>query len=122
MKYMALIYVNPEARAAMSEAEQQKMFSGYFTFNDEAGKAGVLVLGDSLDPVNTARTVRVREGKALHTDGPFAETKEYLGGYYILDCSDIDEALAWAAKIPDAQYGSVEVRPITVIPGNDAGA
>lgn len=120
MKYMALIYSNPEALATLSEAEQEATFAGYYTFNEEAGKAGVLVGGDALERDDAAKTVRVRDGKSLHTDGPFIETKEYLGGFYILDCKDIDEALFWAAKIPDAKFGGVEVRPISVIADNTA--
>jgi len=79
---------------------------------DEMKAAGVLVSNNGLSPVATATTVRVREGKALITDGPFAETHEQLGGFFLLDCKDLDEALSWAAKIPSASLGSIEVRPL----------
>jgi hypothetical protein len=82
------------------------------TFATEAKAAGVLLANDGLSPVSDATTLRVREGKTLIADGPFAETHEQLGGYYLIDCKDLDEALSWAAKIPSAQYGSIEVRPL----------
>ncbi len=88
-----------------------------YLFNNLLAARGAYVTCDALQDRATATTVRVRNGKTLATDGPFAETKEVLGGYYILECRDLDEAMAYAAKIPDAQYGSVEVRPIATIPG-----
>jgi hypothetical protein len=114
MKYMCLIYDNEKRLADMSPEQMQALGAEYFAFTDEVKKAGVFVAGDALQPTSSATTVRVRSGKPLHTDGPFAETKEQLGGYYILDCKDLDEALRWAAKIPDARNGSVEVRPIQI--------
>ena len=86
----------------------------WFAYTNELQEAGVLVAGDALQPVDAATTVRVRDGETVISDGPFAETKEALGGYYILDVPDLDAALAWAAKIPNVGYGSVEVRPVVV--------
>lgn len=110
MKYIALIY-GTHSNAVTQEAEQAEM-QAYFAFNDAAGAAGVLVAGESLQPIMTATTVRVRDGKTLMTDGPFAETAEVLGGYYVLECANLDEAITWAARIPGALDGSVEVRPL----------
>jgi hypothetical protein len=112
MKYALLIYVDPMAYAGMSEADQGKVFQEYYVVTDDMTKAGVEAGGEALQPINTATTVRVRNGKSVTTDGPFAETKEHLVGFYILNCKNLDEALAWAAKIPDARLGSVEVRPV----------
>ena len=88
------------------------MMDGYHSFTEEVREAGQLNAGDALQPAATATTVRVRDGKTSTTDGPFAETKEVLGGFYILDCKDLDEAIARAAQIPTAETGSIEVRPI----------
>lgn len=112
MKYALLIYHSEEASSQMSEAESQALVQAYWAFGNEA--QDVITGGDALHPTSTATTVRVREGKTLMTDGPFAETKEQLGGFYLLDCENLDEALAYAAKIPDAQNGCVEVRPVLV--------
>ena len=112
MKYMLLIYGNQKEAPQMSEADQQADMQAWFTFGTEAEAAGVMVSNDGLYPVTDATTVRVRGGKTLTTDGPFAETHEQLGGYYLLDCKDLDEAIKWAAKIPGAKYGSIEVRPV----------
>lgn len=90
------------------------MFRDYMAFNVAAKKAGVHVGGEALQPIATATTVRARDGKASITDGPFTETKEQLGGFYLLDCKDLDEALSWAKRIPTSKWGSVEVRPIMV--------
>jgi hypothetical protein len=116
MRYMALIYGQESARPAQGSPEAEKMFGEYYAYGDEVVKAGVFKAGDALMPTQTATTVRVRDGKNLTTDGPFAETKEQLGGFYILDCKDLDEAIAWAAKIPDARSGSIEVRPLMEFP------
>jgi hypothetical protein len=86
--------------------------AAYGAFGQAAQEAGVLLGGEGLQPTSTATTVRVRNDETLTTDGPFAETREQLGGYYLLDCKDLDEAIGWAARIPGAQSGSVEVRPI----------
>lgn len=114
MQYMCLIYGDMSKGPVPGTPEFEAMIGNYFKFTEEVKEAGVLVSGDALQAVTTASTVRVRNGVAETTDGPFAETKETLGGYYLLDCKDLDEALGYAAKIPTAEFGSVEVRPIQV--------
>jgi hypothetical protein len=112
MKYLMLICGN-EAGMAQATPEQMKdMMGAYAAFTHEAKEKKVYLGGERLRPVSTATTVRVRDGKLSATDGPFAETKEQLGGYYLLDCKDLDEAIEYAAKIPAASSGSVEIRPI----------
>ena len=108
MKYMALIYGNEEAWDALSEEEQQRVTERYMALAREP----VTVGGDELQDPDTATTIRVRDGETLTTDGPFAETKEQLGGYYLIDCGSLDEALEFAARIPAAERGAVEVRPV----------
>ncbi len=112
MRYLLLIYGNESAGAAMSPAEQEAEMGEYWAYTSAVNEAGVNLGGEALHPTATATTVRVREGKTLTTDGPFAETKEQLGGYYLLNCNNLDEAIAWAAKIPGARSGMIEVRPI----------
>lgn len=112
MKYALLIYGDEAKGAQMTEAEQTAEMEAYNAFGREAHAA--LAGGEALMPINTATTVRVREGETMITDGPFAETKEQLGGFYVVDCANLDEALAWAAKIPGALNGSIEVRPVMV--------
>jgi hypothetical protein len=114
MQYMALIYDSEQVLATMSPKDREQFMGDYFAFTQAAKDAGVYVAGDALKDVATATTLRVRNGETLHTDGPFAETKEQLGGYYLLECKDLDEALKWAAKIPSAKTGSIEVRPVMV--------
>ena len=112
MKYLMMIYGN-EAQSAQATPEQiQEMLAGYGAFTSEVREKKVYLGGERLRPVSTATTVRVRDAKAAVTDGPFAETKEQLGGFYLLDCKDLDEAIEYAAKIPGAAWGSVEIRPI----------
>jgi hypothetical protein len=111
MKYLALIASEEPTEEVDREVWQQVM-DAYNAFGEAGGQAGVLVGGEALEPSSTATTVRVRDGETLLTDGPFAETKEVIGGYYILDCPDLDTAVHWAAQIPGAKTGSVEVRPI----------
>ena len=107
MQYMLLLYVPADGSAsAPTEA--------WFGYTQQLQEAGVLVAGDGLQPGDTASTVRVRDGEALVTDGPFAETKELLAGYYLIDVDDLDAALGWAAKVPNAPFGSVEIRPVMV--------
>ncbi|MCE7980458.1 MAG: YciI family protein [Caldilinea sp. CFX5] len=112
MKYMFLIYTEESSESQMSATEREAMMAEYFAFTREAGDHGVLVAGDELKPTGTATTLRLRNNQFATTDGPFAETKEQLGGFYILECQDMDEAVGWAAKIPGAKHGSIEVRPI----------
>lgn len=112
MRYLLLIYSNETADAQASEAQQAEEYEAYNAFTNAVKEGGVHQGGEALQPVATATTVRVQNGKTLTTDGPFAETKEQLGGYYLLNCKDLDEAISYAAKIPAASHGSIEVRPI----------
>ena len=112
MQYMLLIYSDPATWDAWSDAERGEIFAAYGTFTEEIRASGKLVGADALQPTSTATSVRVRNGETLTTDGPFAETKEVLGGYYLVDVDTIDEALEWAAKLPGSWYGTVEVRPV----------
>jgi hypothetical protein len=114
MQYMCLIY-GPRA-AELSPEESEALFAEYAAFTQEVRGRGVMVDGAPLEPAETATTVRVRNGERLVTDGPFAETKEQLGGFYTFECASLDEALDWAAKIPGAKHGSIEVRPVMAIP------
>ncbi|MDU0353178.1 YciI family protein [Paraglaciecola aquimarina] len=111
MQFLALIY----GAEGQDDVDMQTLIEQYTAFEAEAGAAGILGGGNALEPVSTATSVRLRQGKPEITDGPFAETKEQLGGYYLFECKDLDEALMWAAKIPSARYGTVEVRPIMII-------
>ncbi len=114
MKYAFTIYQDESLREGVSEEDLQATTQAYHAVTREMNEKGVFVAGEGLYPTQTATTVRVRDGERAVTDGPFAETKEQLGGFYILDCKDLDEAIEWAAKIPGAQTGSVEVRPVMV--------
>ena len=121
MQYMCLIY-QPHNAPEMSEQEGEALFAEYGTFTQEALASGKMRGGEPLQPENDATTVRVRNGKTTITDGPYAETKEWLGGYYTFDCDTLDEALDWAAKIPGSRYGSIEVRPLLPVPGRPTDA
>jgi hypothetical protein len=112
MKYMLLIYVDPQAAPDGSTPEGQAEMQAYGTFTQELSASGAMLSGDPVHANETATTVRVRNGETLTSDGPFAETKEHLGGYYVVDVADLDAAIAWAAKIPTAKHSAVEVRPI----------
>ncbi|HEU5216616.1 MAG TPA: YciI family protein [Gaiellaceae bacterium] len=112
MQYMLLIYNDPESWVSMSEEQQGAIFGEYGSFTEELQSSGKMVGGDALQPIATATSVRVRDGETLTTDGPFAETKEVLGGYYLIDVDSLDEALEWGAKVPGAKYGTIEVRPV----------
>ena len=114
MQYLLLIYDQESQWAAMQESERALLPEGYRAFNQEVRASGELLGGDALRPTAMATSVRVREGKVLVTDGPFAETREQLGGYYLMETADLDRAIALAAKIPAAQSGTVEIRPIMV--------
>jgi hypothetical protein len=111
MKYMLLMYAD-ESKAPQTNEQIQAAYPAWSALNKELEAAGVLVANNGLSPVANATSVRIRDGKALTTDGPFAETHEQLAGYYMLDCQDLDEAIRWAKKIPMAVYGSIEVRPL----------
>jgi len=111
MKYMLLIYgVEPTTEPTPEEIQAE--MAEYNVFSAEVNARNLLVAAEALHPSHTATTVRVRAGKPITTDGPFAETKEVLGGFYLLDCKDLDEAIEMAAKIPGAKQGSVEIRPV----------
>jgi hypothetical protein len=112
MKYLLTIYADESRFGSMTPEQSAAMMEAYGKFGADAQAAGVLLGGEGLQPTATATTVRVRDGETLLTDGPFAETREQLGGYYLIDCSDLDEANRWAARIPDAATGGVEVRPV----------
>ncbi len=115
MQYMLLIYNGKDSgQPAHDSPEFGPFMQGYMDVTADMKEKGVMIAGDALQDVETATTVRVRNGETATTDGPFAETKEQLGGYYLLDCKDLDEALAYAARIPTAAYGSVEVRPVMI--------
>lgn len=112
MKYMCLICSPEDYYSRLSEEALGALYQGYEDYHQAVTDAGVLVDSNRLQPSSTATSVRVRDGETLTTDGPFADTKEQCGGYYLLDCADLDEALAWAARIPSATYGTIEVRPV----------
>lgn len=115
MQYICLIYSAETAGPAPDTPEWDTHFQGYMDFTKGIRENGTFVAGEPLEKVSTATTVRVRDGKTETTDGPFAETKEQLGGFYIIDCDNIDEAIETAAKIPSAAFGSIEVRPVMSI-------
>ncbi len=112
MKYMLLMYADESIAPKLPPEELQSVQQAWYSLMNEAGAAGVLISNNGLSPVANATSVRVREGKTLTIDGPFAETHEQLGGFFLVECADLDEAIAWAAKIPTAKYGTIEVRPL----------
>lgn len=112
MKYLCLIYSDESTWETMPKAESDAIMGEYFTFTNDVQKSGHYVAGEALHPVSTATTVRVRNGKISTTDGPFAETKEQLGGFYLIEAKDLNEAIQVASRIPGARHGSIEVRPI----------
>jgi hypothetical protein len=112
MKYLCLIYDDEKKMSTMSKSEGDALMGEYFAFTDGIKKAGQYVSGEALQPVQTATSVRVRNGKVSTTDGPFAETKEQLGGFYLINAADLNEAIQVASKIPSARAGTVEVRPV----------
>jgi hypothetical protein len=115
MKYALLIYQDETTNMNLGEQEQQEVMQAHGAFYGEAAEAGVAIPGGTaLYPTTTARSVRVRDGETLVTDGPFAETREQLGGLYMVECDSIEEACSWAAKVPEAKAGVVEVRQIMV--------
>ena len=116
MQAMALIYGDASRWEAFSADEREAAYAQYRAFSDEAEKAGVMLGGAELASTSDATTVRVRDGETLVTDGPYAEVKEALGGYFLFECESMDEAVEYAAKIPGAEHGAVEVRPVYVDP------
>jgi hypothetical protein len=112
MRYLLMICTDEVAYEALSAEEAATNFAGYVSWMDDANERGVLQGGERLRPTTDATTVQVRDGKVLTADGPFAETKEQVGGYYLVDCANLDEAIELAAGLPAARHGSIEVRPI----------
>lgn len=112
MRYMMLIYTSPENDTQPGDEGRDELMAAYAAFSEEARRVGAVIAAHELQPVSTATTVRVRDGRVTMTDGPFAETRETLGGFYLIDCNDLDQALSLAAKIPSAKVGSIEVRPV----------
>ena len=116
MKYALLIYAAEKDFAAMTQEEQGRVYNEYMAYTIELQKSGKMLSCVPLDPSSTATTSRARNGKTVPTDGPFADTKEQLGGVYVIDVKDLNEAMTWAAKIPDAKVGSIEIRPLMNVP------
>ena len=115
MRYALLIYASEQDWASQSEEESQAVNQEYMSFTKDIVDRGIYQSGEALQPTATATTVRVRDGETLTTDGPFAETKEQLGGFYVVEAKDLDEAIEIAARIPDVRNGSIEVRPVMEI-------
>lgn len=116
MKYMLLLYSAEDAGPRPGTPEQAAEMKEWYAYSEALAKASAMLAGEPLQGSETATTVRIRDGETIVTDGPFAETKELLGGFYMIDVDDLDAALEWAAKIPLAPYGSVEVRPLLELP------
>jgi hypothetical protein len=116
MRYILMIYANEADWEAKSPAEQEAVIREHGVLDDELVKAGKYKACDALQPTRTATTVRVRQGRTLVTDGPFAETKEQIGGFYLIDARDLDDAIAIASRIPPARWGAIEVRPLWEAP------
>jgi hypothetical protein len=122
MKYVLLIYDDEQLWAGMTEEERNGIMGEYVAYSEEVFGAGVATAGDALQATASATTLRIRDGKTVTTDGPFAETKEQLGGFYVIEAADLDEAIRWASKIPSARIGSIEVRPVLEFPQMDGGS
>ena len=114
MQYLLLIYRNEAELGKMTAEDRQKMSAEYGAYTQSIVQSGNFKAGDGLQPTTTATTVRVRDGKIMTTDGPFAETREQLGGYYLVEAKDLDAAIGMAARIPGARDGSIEVRPVMI--------
>jgi hypothetical protein len=112
MQYLLLIYGNEAGMQSASKADMEQMMTAYGAYTEAMKKAGVLASANRLKPSTSASTVRIADGKTKVLDGPYAETKEQLGGYYLIEVPDLDAALSWAARCPGANYGTIEVRPI----------
>jgi hypothetical protein len=112
MKYLLTIYNDESAYADATPEQIQQVMAAYDEFTRELAESGTMLSGEGLQPSSTATSVQVRNGEVVASDGPFADTREQLGGYYLLECRDLDEAIGWAAKIPGAQDGTIEVRPV----------
>jgi hypothetical protein len=116
MQYMLLIYDDETQWGSWTEEDSKAFMDEYFAYTDDLRRAGAFVAGEALQPTTTAKTVHVRNDQRLVTDGPFAETKEQLGGFYLIDVDGEGAALEWAAKIPSSRYGRIEIRPLMQIP------
>jgi hypothetical protein len=116
MRYMLLIYGDPTIGPAPDSPELQAEMGNWYGYHSKLIESGKFIAGDPLEGTDTATTVRVRNGEQLTTDGPFAETKEILGGYYLINAENLDDAIEWAAKMPNISHGSVEVRPVADMP------
>jgi hypothetical protein len=114
MRYMLLLYADEKAWASFTPEEVSEGIAAYVAYTDELRKAGKLVSGDELSPSATAKTLKIEKGRINVVDGPYVDIKEALGGYYLIEADDMEDALRWAAKCPCASHGSVEVRPIVV--------
>jgi hypothetical protein len=112
MRYLLMIYSDSSHYAKISPKQMGELMQGYEELGKDLDRAGVRHSSERLQPIHTATTVRIRDGKTLVTDGPFAETKEQIGGFYLVEAPDLDAAIAWAKKIPTVKYGSIEIRPI----------
>jgi hypothetical protein len=119
---MLLIHDDEQAWQSFSEEDRKAGMDAYYAFTDELKQAGAYVAADALQPSGTATIVRVRDGETLTVDGPYAETKETLGGYYLVEVDSLEDAIRWAAKIPSAHSGSIEVRPVMVIDREEVSA
>jgi hypothetical protein len=122
VKYVLAIYDDEARWQNLSEEAQRVETDEYWQLDDEATEAGVLITSQALEPSASMRSVQVREGEVLITDGPYAETKEQLGGIYLLECESLEEAIEWAAKVPAARYGRVAVRPVHEFERDEAAA
>ncbi|MFN2565128.1 MAG: YciI family protein [Gemmatimonadaceae bacterium] len=116
MRYLCLIYSEEKAWTTLPKDQADALMGEYITFTQDLRKSGHYVGGEGLQPTETATTVRVRNGKISVTDGPFAETKEQLGGYYLIDAKDLNDAIQVASRIPSARFGEVEIRPVMELP------
>ena len=121
MKYLCLIYEEEKRLGVMPKAEMDTMMGEYFAYTEGVKKSGHYVAGEALQPTSTASTVRIRNGKLSTTDGPFAETKEQLGGFYLIEAKDLNEAIQVGSRIPGAKWGSIEVRPVVDLSAAYAG-
>lgn len=120
MRYLCLIYENEKAWETFPPAESEAVMNEYFQFTEDIRKNGKYVAGEALQPTATATTVRVRNGKVSTTDGPFAETKEQLGGFYLIEAADLNDAIQVASRIPSARHGSIEIRPVVDFSAEEA--
>lgn len=116
MRYLLIIYNSEQEHDAMPEAEREADYNNHYAYSRELADSGAMRGGEALLPTASATTVRVRDGKTMTTHGPFAETKEQLSGFYMVECDNLDQAIAWASKVPTAKYGSIEIRPLMEFP------